>query len=70
MIRLHLVALSLLLSVVAGCAKKDCVGPGGVAVKHGAGVTAADGCNQCTCTDSGLACTTMACIQAPAEKAH
>lgn len=24
-------------------------------MKHGAGVTAADGCNQCTCTDSGLA---------------
>lgn len=68
MSRLHLVALSLLLSLAAGCAKKDCIGPAGVAVKHGAGVKAADGCNQCTCTDSGLVCTTMACAAAPADE--
>lgn len=66
--RLVVVVLSLLLSVAAGCAQKDCMGHDGKRVKQGAGAPAADGCNQCTCTESGLACTVMACVQAPAEK--
>lgn len=65
---LQVVALSLALSAAAGCGKKDCVGPGGVSVKDGADVLAADGCNQCFCHDGELSCTIMRCIEKPAAE--